>query len=79
MNMYQQIYRPLINMDIFIIKYRINHYCTGNCKFSMQPIQNLNSTPYSDIPLISYEDNRIKNVEELLSTNGFEKNILKHF
>ena len=54
-------------MDIFIIKKRINHYCTGNCKFSMQPIQNLNSTPYIDIPLISYEDNRIKNVEELFN------------
>ena len=60
-------YRPLINMDIFIIKYRINHYCIGNCKFSRQPIQNLNSTPYIDIPLISYEDNRIKNVEELFN------------
>ena len=60
-------YRPLIKIDIFIIKYRINHYCTGKCKFSIQPIQNLNSTPYIDIPLISYEDNRIKNIEELFN------------
>ena len=33
----------------------------------MQPIQNLNFTPYNDIPLISYEDNRIKNIEELFN------------
>ena len=31
----------------------------------MQPIENLNSTPYIDIPLISYEDKRIRNIEEL--------------
>ena len=60
-------YRPLINIDIFIIKYRINHFCTGKCKFSLQPIENLNSTPYIDIPLISYEDNRIRNIEELFN------------
>ena len=64
-------YRPLINIDIFIIKYRINHFCTGKCKFSSQPIENLNSTPYIDIPLISYEDNRIDNritnIEELFN------------
>ena len=33
----------------------------------MQLIQNLNFTPYNDIPLISYEDNRIKNIEELFN------------
>ena len=58
-------YRPLINIDIFTIKYRIKHFYTGKCKFSMQPIENLNSTPYIDIPLISYEDKRIRNIEEL--------------
>ena len=55
-------YRPLINIDIFIIKYRINNFCTGKCTFSLQPIENLNSTSYIDIPPISYEDNEITNI-----------------
>ena len=37
----------------------------------MQPIQNLNSTPYIDIPLISYEDNRITNIEELFNNYNY--------
>ena len=30
-------YRPLVNIDYFIIKYKIRHFCSGNCKFSNQP------------------------------------------
>ena len=60
-------YRPLANIEYFIIKHRVNLYFTGKYKFSMQTIENLNSTPYIDIPLISYDDKNIKNIEELFN------------
>ena len=60
-------YRPLINAEPFIIKYRIHHYCTGSCKFSAQPIDNLTSTPYIDIPLVAYEDSKANNLEEIFN------------
>ena len=60
-------YRPLVNIDYFIIKYKIRHFCSGNCKFSNQPTEFLNSTPYIDIPLIAYEDNNAKNIEEIFN------------
>ena len=60
-------YRPLINAEPFIIKYRIQHYCTGSCKFSIQPIDILNSTPYIDIPLVAYEDSKANNLEEIFN------------
>ena len=61
------IYRYLVNIPYFYIKYQINHYCTGKCKFSQQPVEILNSTPYIDIPLVAYEDNKAKSVEQIFN------------
>ena len=36
-------------------------------QISNQPTEFLNSTPYIDIPLIAYEDNNAKNLEEILN------------
>ena len=33
----------------------------------MKPFDNLNSAPYIDIPLVSYEDNRIRNIDDLFN------------
>ena len=60
-------YRLFVDIPYFYIKYKINHFCTGKCKFSNKPVQILNSTPYIDIPLICYEDNRAKNIEEIFN------------
>ena len=60
-------YRPLVKIDYFIIKYKIRHFCSINCKFSDQPTEFLNSTSYTDIPLIAYEDNNAKNIEEIFN------------
>ena len=60
-------YRILVNIPYFYIKYKINHYCTGKCKFSKQPTEILNSTPYIDIPLVAYEDNRATNIEQIFN------------
>ena len=60
-------YRIFVDIPYFYIKCKINHFCIGKCKFSNQPVQILNSTPYIDIPLICYEDNRAKNIEEIFN------------
>ena len=57
----------MVNIPYFYIKYQINHYCTGKCKFSQQPVEILNSTPYIDIPLVAYEDNKAKIVEQIFT------------
>ena len=53
-------YRNFNNNKLFGIIYRIKHYCSGNCKFSCQV-----ETFISDIPLIAYDDERIKSVTDL--------------
>ena len=58
-------YRPLLNVPYFLIKYRIKHFCSGKCKFMNQPVETLNSTPYIDIPLVAYEDNLAKIIQDI--------------
>ena len=43
-------YRTLYNNDLFCIKYTIEHYCTGHCKFSKKLKEIKISRPFIDIP-----------------------------
>ena len=48
-----------------------NIFFIGKCKFSDQPINILNSTPYIDIPMVAYEDSNANNLEELFNNYIF--------
>lgn len=59
-------YRALINNKIFCINYKFKHFCSGSCKFSNQPFENLISQPYIDVHYIFYTDENIcKNANDL--------------
>ena len=59
-------YRRLNDNKIFCIKNKIKYFCSGTCKFSNQPIENIISKPFIDVPYIFYTDeNNCRNVNDL--------------
>ena len=58
-------YRPLYNNKLFSIVYKIKYFCTGNCKYRNGFEEELITPPFIDIPLISYNDIKIKNIDDL--------------
>ena len=58
-------YRNFYNNKIFGIIYKINHFCTGKCKYGGGCEEEKITGPFIDIPEIAYKDNRIDNIEKL--------------
>ena len=58
-------YRLLINIKFFTIRYTINHYCSGKCKFKNKLLEEKISPPFTDIPNTSFSDQSIKNADDL--------------
>ena len=58
-------YRNFYNNKIFGIIYKINHFCTGKCKFCGGYEEEKITGPFIDIPDITYKDNRVDNIEKL--------------
>ena len=58
-------YRNFNNNKLFGIIYKIKHYCSGKCKFSRQLVETFISKSFIEIPLIAYDDERIKSVTDL--------------
>ena len=59
-------YRNSTNNKIFSIIYKIKYYCTEECKYSGGYEEELISAPFIDIPLISCDDNNIKDIVNYL-------------
>ena len=58
-------YRNFYNNKIFGIIYKINHFCTGKCKFCGWYEEEKITGHFIDIPDITYKYNRVDNIEKL--------------
>lgn len=58
-------YRLFINIKLFTIRYTVNYYCTGKCKFKHKLLEEKTSPPFIDIPNTPFSDHSIKNADDL--------------
>lgn len=65
-------YRIFFKIKLFCIDYTINHYCTGLFKYKNQIYEYKQSSPFIDIPLTAFIDDKIKTLNDLFEKHIYE-------